>query len=291
MCSADQIAADVARALAEDLGRGDLTAALIPEALTSTATVICREPAVICGTAWFDAVFRQLDPAVRIEWSVQDGERVAAGHILCRLSGSARALVSGERTALNFLQLLCGTASTARAYADAVAGTNTRILDTRKTLPGLRAAQKFATRCGGCINHRMGLYDAILIKENHIAAAGSLTAAVQASRQTHPGQAIEVEVESLAQLDEALGLGVDHLLLDNFSLPELTTAARRTAGRARLEVSGNVALADLAVIAATGVDFISVGALTKHVRAIDLSLRFESLAADSRAESVSPHSR
>lgn len=280
MCSADQIAADVARALAEDLGNGDLTAALVPEDAPSAATVICREAAVVCGTAWFDAVFRQLDLAVRIEWTVRDGDRVAPGHLLCRLSGRARALLSGERTALNFLQLLCGTASTARAYADAVAGTNTRILDTRKTLPGLRAAQKFATRCGGCVNHRMGLYDAILIKENHIAAAGSLTAAVRASRQRQPERAIEVEVESLAQLDEALCLGVDHLLLDNFSLPELTTAVLRTAGRARLEASGNVALDDLAAIAATGVDFISVGALTKHVQAIDLSMRFEPLSAD-----------
>lgn len=275
MCSADQIAADVARALTEDLGPGDLTAALIPEDATSTATVICREAAVVCGTAWFNAVFRQLDSAVRIEWTVKDGDRVPPGHILCRLTGSARALVSGERTALNFLQLLCGTASTARTYADAVAGTNTRILDTRKTLPGLRAAQKFATRCGGCVNHRMGLYDAILIKENHIAAAGSLAAAVQASRQYQPDKAIELEVESLAELDEALSLGVDHLLLDNFSLPELTTAVLRTAGRARLEASGNVALDGLAAIAATGVDFISVGALTKHVQAIDLSMRFE----------------
>ncbi|EAR21005.1 carboxylating nicotinate-nucleotide diphosphorylase [Nitrococcus mobilis] len=278
MCSADQIAADVARALAEDLGSGDLTAALIPEAAAGTATVICREAAVICGTAWFNTVFAQLDPTVQIEWTVQDGARVPAKHILCRLTGSARALLSGERTALNFLQLLCGTASIARAYADALAGTNTRILDTRKTLPGLRAAQKFATRCGGCVNHRMGLYDAILIKENHITAAGSLTAAVHASRQHHPDTAIEVEVENLAQLEEALDVGVDHLLLDNFPLPELATAVLRTAGRAQLEASGNVAIADLPAIAATGVDFISVGALTKHVQAIDLSMRFEPLS-------------
>ncbi|MCO6440593.1 MAG: carboxylating nicotinate-nucleotide diphosphorylase [Nitrococcus mobilis] len=277
MCSTDQIAADVARALTEDLGSGDLTATLVPEDAAGTATVISREAAVVCGTAWFNAVFEQLDPTVRIEWSVQDGERVPAQHNLCRLTGSARALLSGERTALNFLQLLCGTASIARAYADAVAGTNTRILDTRKTLPGLRAAQKFATCCGGCVNHRMGLYDAILIKENHITAAGSLTAAVRASRQHQPRTAIEVEVENLAQLEEALNVGVDYLLLDNFSLPELATAVLRTAGRARLEASGNVALADLPAIAATGVDFISVGALTKHVQAIDLSMRFEPL--------------
>lgn len=291
MCSVDQIAADVTRALAEDLGSGDLTAALIPEDATSSATVICRESAVVCGTAWFNAVFQQLDPAVRIEWTVKDGERVPPAHTLCRLSGSARALVSGERTALNFLQLLCGTASTARAYADAVAGTNTRILDTRKTLPGLRAAQKFATRCGGCVNHRMGLFDAILIKENHIAAAGSLAAAVHASRQCQPDKAIEVEVESLAQLDEALNLGVDHLLLDNLTLPELTTAVLRTAGRARLEASGNITLDDLAAIAATGVDFISIGALTKHVQAIDLSMRFESLSADGLAKPARLRSR
>ncbi|MDN5871574.1 MAG: carboxylating nicotinate-nucleotide diphosphorylase [Nitrococcus sp.] len=273
MCSTDQIAADVTRALAEDIGDGDLSAALIPEHATGTATVVCRQAAVICGTAWFNAVFQRLDPAMRIEWSVTDGDSVAPGHTLCRLSGSARALLSAERTALNFLQLLCGTASTARAYVDAVAGTNTRILDTRKTLPGLRAAQKFATRCGGCVNHRLGLFDAILIKENHIAAAGSLKAAVRASRKHQPGKAIEVEVENIAQLDEALSLGVQHLLLDNFSLPELATAVLRTAGRARLEASGNVALADLAAIATTGVDYISVGALTKHVQAIDLSMR------------------
>ncbi|MDN5848144.1 MAG: carboxylating nicotinate-nucleotide diphosphorylase [Nitrococcus sp.] len=272
MCSADQIAADVARALAEDIGGGDLSAALIPEHATNTATVVCRQAAVICGRAWFSTVFLRLDPAMRIEWSVTDGDSVAPGHTLCRLSGSARALLSGERTALNFLQLLSGTASTARAYADAVAGTHTRILDTRKTLPGLRAAQKFATRCGGCVNHRLGLFDAILIKENHIAAAGSIEAAVRASRERRPDKAIEVEVENVAQLDEALSLGVEHLLLDNFSLPELTTAVLRTAGRARLEASGNVALADLAAIAATGVDYISVGALTKHVQAIDLSM-------------------
>lgn len=278
MCSADQIAADVARALAEDLGSGDLTAALIPEAATGTATVICREAAVICGTAWFNTVFEQLDPTVQIEWTVQDGDRIPAEHILCRLTGSARALLSGERTALNFLQLLCGTASITRAYADAVAGTNTRILDTRKTLPGLRAAQKFATRCGGCVNHRMGLYDAILIKENHITAAGSLTAAVHASRKHQPDKAIEVEVENLAQLEEALNVGIDHLLLDNFSLPELTTAVLRAAGRAQLEASGNVEIADLPAIAGTGVDFISIGALTKNVRAIDLSMRFEPLS-------------
>ncbi len=277
MCSINQIAADVARALAEDLGSGDLTATLAPEDAAGTATVICREATVICGTAWFNAVFEQLDPTVQIKWTVQDGDRIPAEHILCHLTGSARALLSGERTALNFLQLLCGTASIARAYADAIAGTNTRILDTRKTLPGLRAAQKFATRCGGCVNHRMGLYDAILIKENHITAAGSLTAAVHASRKHQPDKAIEVEVENLAQLEEALHVGIDHLLLDNFSLPELTAAVLRTAGRARLEASGNVALADLPAIAATGVDFISVGALTKHVQAIDLSMRFESL--------------
>ena len=282
MCLAHQIAADVARALAEDLGSGDLTAELIPADTAATATVECRETAVICGRAWFDAVFAQLDPSVRVEWTVQDGDRVPPGRIICRLSGSARALVSGERTALNFLQLLCGTASTARAYADALAGTKTRILDTRKTLPGLRAAQKFAVRCGGGVNHRLGLYDAILIKENHIAAAGSLTAAVRSSRQQHPGKAIEVEVEDLAQLEEALEAGVDHLLLDNFSLNALTAAVRRTAGRARLEASGNVEMADLSAIAGTGVDFISVGALTKHVHAIDLSMRFDPLTRAAR---------
>lgn len=282
MCSADEIAADVTRALAEDLGHGDLTAALIPEQATATATVIGREAAVVCGTAWFNAVFQQLDPAVQITWKAQDGDRIQARQTLCHLTGPAQALLSGERTALNFLQFLCGTASLARTYADAVAGTHTRILDTRKTLPGLRAAQKFATRCGGCVNHRMGLYDAVLIKENHIAAAGSLAAAVQASRQYRSDQPIEIEVENLVQLDEALNVGVDHVLLDNFSQHALREAVLRAAGRARLEASGNIAIHDVAAIAATGVDFISVGALTKHVQAIDLSMRFESLTmADS----------
>lgn len=279
MCSPDQVAADVARALAEDLGSGDVTAALIPDDAIASATVICRENAVLCGIAWFDAAFLQLDPRMRIQWRVSDGDRVLPGQTLCRLSGPARALVSGERTALNFLQLLSGTASRARTYAEQVSATSTRILDTRKTLPGLRAAQKYATRCGGCLNHRMGLYDAILIKENHIAALGSLSTAVQACRQRWPERAIEVEVEDLTQLDQALEIGVDHLLLDNFSLADLHMAVRRTAGRARLEASGNITLEQLKDIAVTGVDFISVGALTKHVEAIDLSLRFESMGS------------
>ncbi|HEX5515243.1 MAG TPA: carboxylating nicotinate-nucleotide diphosphorylase [Gammaproteobacteria bacterium] len=268
------VQADVARALVEDIGSGDRTADLLPADRIGKASVIVREAAVICGRSWFDEVYRQIDPRVRIDWQVQDGDKVAPEQLLCRLSGPVRALFTGERSALNFLQLLSGTATIAQRYANAVAGTKTRILDTRKTVPGLRLAQKYAVRCGGGSNHRFGLYDAILIKENHIYAAGSITAALEAAQRLHPNVPTEIEVENLEQLEEALRAGAKQVLLDNFDLDMLRQAVNLTAGRATLEASGNMELDDLPAVAATGVDFISVGGLTKHVRAIDLSMRF-----------------
>ena len=264
----------VARALAEDVGSGDVTAELLPADAHSRARVISRERAVLCGRAWFDEVFRQLDPAVRVAWRVADGAALAPGDTLCELAGSTRALLTGERTALNFLQTLSGTATTARRYSEAVAHTRARVLDTRKTLPGLRSAQKFATRCGGCLNHRMGLYDLVLIKENHILAAGSIAAAVVAARRLFPALEVEVEVEDLSELDQALAAGADIVLLDNFDLPGLRAAVQRAAGRVRLEASGNVDLENVSAFAETGVDYVSAGSLTKHVRAVDLSMRF-----------------
>jgi nicotinate-nucleotide pyrophosphorylase (carboxylating) len=271
---ADDIAEIVRRALAEDVGSGDLTAALLPARDNAQAQVITREDAVLCGSAWFDETFRQLDRAVRVEWRMHDGDPVLAGQILCALTGPVRALLTGERTALNFLQLLSGTATNTHRYVEAVAGTGATILDTRKTLPGLRRAQKYAVRCGGGHNHRMGLYDAILIKENHIAAAGSVTAAVAAARRAAPaGTVVEVEVEDLGQLREALAAGADRLLLDNFSLKRLREAVQEAHGRARLEASGGITLENVRAVAETGVDYISIGSLTKHVRAVDLSMR------------------
>lgn len=263
------------RALAEDIGGGDLTAGLIARGARVRAQLITREPAILCGTAWFDEVFRQLDNGVRIDWNAHDGDRLQANQILCALEGPARALLTGERTAMNFLQTLSGTATTARHYVDAVAGTRAVILDTRKTVPGLRTAQKYAVRCAGAQNHRMGLYDAILIKENHITTAGSVSAAVQAARAQAPtGTTVEVEVETLDQLREALAADADRLLLDNFSLKRLREAVAENQGRARLEASGGITLDNVRAVAETGVDCISIGAITKHVRAIDLSLRF-----------------
>lgn len=272
--SPELIAAQVRAALDEDLGEGDLTAALIAESDSLSVQLICREPAVLCGRPWFDQSFRQLDPGVAIDWLAGEAEQVAANQLLCRIEGNARALLSAERTALNYLQTLSGTATLAHRYAQAVAGTGVRILDTRKTLPGLRLQQKYAVQCGGCHNHRLGLYDAILIKENHIAAAGSLSAALKAAQGIAQGVGIEVEVESLQQLDEALAAGAGHLLLDNFPLQRLREAVVRNAGRARLEASGNVSLETVRAIAETGVDDISVGGLTKDLRAVDFSLRF-----------------
>lgn len=271
------IADTVRRALAEDVGAGDLTANLIPGATLARAQVISREDAVLCGTAWFDEVFRQLDRKVRVEWNARDGEPVRENQVLCTLAGPARAILTGERSALNFLQTLSGTATATRRYVEAIRGTKAVVLDTRKTLPGLRTAQKYAVRAGGGQNHRMGLYDAILIKENHIAAAGSVAAAVDAARRGAPaGTTVEVEVEDLAQLNEALAAGADRILLDNFSLKRLREAVLASAGRARLEASGGITLENIRAIAETGVDCISIGALTKHVRAVDLSLRFDS---------------
>ncbi|MEI7036170.1 carboxylating nicotinate-nucleotide diphosphorylase [Fulvimonas yonginensis] len=272
------IDADVERAFAEDLGTGDATADLLPADAQAHAALTCREDAVLAGTPWFDACFRRLDPQVRIEWNARDGQPVAAGSVICRLHGRARALVSAERSALNFLQLLSGTATVTAAYVAAVAGTGVRVLDTRKTVPGLRLAQKYAVRCGGGHNHRIGLYDAILVKENHIAAAGGIAPAVAAARRLHPTLLLEIEVESLDELRQALAAGVDRIMLDNFTPPTMAEAVAIAAGRVDLEISGNVDLATIGEYARTGVDFISVGALTKHVRAVDLSLRLELVA-------------
>jgi nicotinate-nucleotide pyrophosphorylase (carboxylating) len=273
------LAATVARALEEDIGPGDVTADLVAAGYRARATVVSRETAVLCGTAWFDAVFAQLDPAVSVTWAARDGDPIRAGMELCRLEGPARPLLSGERTALNFLQSLSGTATVARRFADAVAGTGCRVLDTRKTLPGLRAAQKYAVACGGGTNHRHGLYDALLIKENHIVAAGGIAAALAAARRVHPGLVVEIEVESIAELEAALEGGADIVLLDNFTPEALREAVARTRGRpgcaTRLEASGNVELETIRAIAETGVDFVSVGGLTKHLRAVDLSMRFQ----------------
>jgi nicotinate-nucleotide pyrophosphorylase (carboxylating) len=274
----DDLSRTVARAIEEDVGPGDLTAALVPEDREARATVITRESAVVCGRPWFDEVYRQIDPRVGVEWQVAEGDAVGPDTLLCRLAGPARALLTGERTALNFLQTLSGTATATRRYAEVVAGTGCRILDTRKTLPGLRSAQKYAVRCGGGENHRLGLYDAILIKENHIIAAGSIAAAVAAARAAHPKAPIEVEVEDLDELAQALEAHADMALLDEFTLEGLAAAvaANRAHRRPlRLEASGSVTLTNLRSIAATGVDFVSIGSLTKHLRAVDLSMRFE----------------
>ncbi len=265
----------VARALAEDIGSGDLTAALIPVATEAQAQVVCREQAVICGRAWFDEVFWQISESVQVDWRIDEGSEVAPDTVLCQLSGTARAILTGERTALNFLQTLSATATRTRAFVRAVEGTGACILDTRKTLPGLRLAQKYAVACGGGQNHRKGLYDGILIKENHIMAAGSITAAVDAARHLHPNVSIEVETENLPELDEALAAGADIIMLDDYSLEDMREAVRRNAARAKLEVSGSVDLDSVRGIAETGVDYISVGGLTKHVTAVDLSMRFE----------------
>ena len=270
---AQAVLGDVERALSEDIGTGDATADLLPADARAQARVITREAAVLAGRPWFDACFRALDAAVEIDWNADDGDHVAANDTLCTLRGLARALVGGERCALNFLQTLSATATVTARHVEALRGTSTVVLDTRKTLPGLRLAQKYAVRCGGGSNHRIGLFDAILIKDNHIAAAGSLAAAVRAARARHPQLLLEVEVENFAELQEALALGVDRIMLDEFSLDEVRRAVTEVAGRVPLEVSGGVGLDDLRAVASTGVDFVSIGALTKHVRAIDLSMR------------------
>lgn len=271
----ETIRADVARALAEDIGPGDVTAALIDPDARARAHIVSREEAVLAGAPWADECFRQLDPDVRIDWRHHDGDRIAADSVLCTLEGNARALVSGERNALNFLQTLSGTATTTRRYVDAVAGTRAQILDTRKTIPGLRLAQKYAVRCGGGHTHRIGLYDAILIKENHVAAAGGVANAIRAARAAHPKVFLNCEVESLDELHDAIAAGTDCVLLDEFSDAMLRDAVALAAGRVPLEVSGSVNMERVRAIAETGVDCISIGALTKHVCAIDLSMRFD----------------
>jgi nicotinate-nucleotide pyrophosphorylase (carboxylating) len=270
----DGIAETVKQALAEDVGRGDLTAALIPADARAEAQVITREDAMLCGTAWFDEVFHQVDKRLHVTWQATDGTSIHASQVLCAIEGPARGLLTGERAALNFLQLLSGTATQTRRYVEAVRGTGAVILDTRKTVPGLRRAQKYAVTCGGGRNHRMGLYDAILIKENHIAAAGSVAAALQQARNTAPvNTPVEIEVEDLEQLREAFAAGANHLLLDNFTPDKLREAVREVRGRAKLEASGGITLENIRAIAEMGVDFISVGSLTKNVTAVDLSLR------------------
>ena len=272
------LATQVDAALREDIGSGDVSAALVPAGQRVRGSIVTREAAILCGRAWADETFRRLDPQVRLSWHAADGERLGANQVICEIEGPARAVLTGERTALNFLQLLSGTATATRRLVDAVAGTPCRILDTRKTLPGLRTAQKYAVRCGGGDNHRMGLYDRVLIKENHIAAAGSLTGAIEAARRSAPELTVEVEVESPAELEEALGAHPDIIMLDDFSLAALQAAVKLNQARGRpvkLEASGSVSLETVRAIAATGVDYISVGALTKHVRAVDLSMRLE----------------
>jgi nicotinate-nucleotide pyrophosphorylase (carboxylating) len=269
---ADAVAADVARALAEDLGTGDVTAALLPDA-PEDAYLLCKEDAVVCGRPWFDACHQALDPGVAIDWRVAEGDRAPAGTVLATLRGRTRALVSAERTSLNFMQTLSGTATAVAAHVAAVQGTGAGILDTRKTLPGLRLAQKYAVRIGGGRNHRMGLYDAVMLKENHVRAAGSIAAAIAAARASQPGLPLIVEVETLDELRAALEAGCDRILIDDFDAATRREAVRITAGRIPLEVSGGVDLESLRAIAADGVDCISIGGLTKHVRAVDLSLK------------------
>ena len=268
------IIAQVRAALAEDIGTGDITAQLIPAQQSGQARIITREPMIMCGRPWVDEVMHQVDANIRVEWRVHDGDTVEGDSTLFTLHGAARSLLTAERTALNFLQLLAGTATTCHHYAQLVTGTSVRLLDTRKTLPGLRTAQKYAVTVGGCHNHRIGLYDAFLIKENHIAACKGITAAVQQARRIAPGKPVEVEVENFDELDEALRTGCEIIMLDDFSLDDMTQAVKRTAQRALLEASGNINESNLRATAETGVDFISIGGLTKHCRAIDLSMRF-----------------
>ena len=270
----ETVAADVSRALREDVGDGDRTAALIPADTLLETRVISREAAVLSGSPWFVETFRQTDSAVRLSWQASDGDLIRRDQELCRLKGPARAILTGERTALNFLQTLSGTATQAHRYVEAVAGPGAVILDTRKTLPGLRLAQKYAVRCGGARNHRVGLFDAILIKENHISAAGSIATAVRQALQQNAGLLIEVEVENLNQLEEAWEAGAQRALLDNFSLQTLSIAVDRFKGRVELEASGGIDLQTVRAVAETGVDFISTGAITKSVQATDFSMRF-----------------
>lgn len=264
----------VSIALSEDIGSGDVTGLLIPEDEISMATIITRDSATICGIDWVEEVFDQLDDDIHIEWEVNDGDIVEAGQRLCTLSGNARSLLTGERTALNFLQTLSATATIARRFADEVKDTNCKVLDTRKTIPGLRLAQKYAVSCGGCENHRIGLFDAVLIKENHITAAGSIESAVEEARFNHPNLSIEVEVENMDELQQALDASVDRIMLDNFDPKRIKAAIKLTNKRAELEASGGITLSNILQYAKTGVDYISIGALTKDIQSIDLSMRF-----------------
>ncbi|MCY3621251.1 MAG: carboxylating nicotinate-nucleotide diphosphorylase [Gammaproteobacteria bacterium] len=271
---ADTVKRNVAAALAEDVGSGDVSADLIDEAAQTRARIVTREPGVFCGRGWAEETCRQVDPAIRLDWRVDDGVRIVPDDVLVDLEGPGRGLLTAERTVLNFLQLLCGTATRTRRFVDAVVGSGAVILDTRKTVPGLRVAQKYAVRIGGGRNHRMGLYDAILLKENHIAAAGGIASAVCQARRRHAGMPVEVEVEDQDELAEAIAAGVDRILLDNFSIGDLHSAVAATAKRVPLEASGGITLDNVAAVARTGVDYISVGELTKDVTPIDLSMRF-----------------
>ena len=271
---------NVACALREDLGSGDINAELIAPSTRAVAGIVTRDPGVLCGQPWVVEACRQVDAALDLRWHASDGQRLARGSLLVELEGSARSLLSVERTAINFLQLLSGTATRTRTFVDAVAGTRAVILDTRKTLPGLRAAQKYAVRVGGAKNHRMGLFDAFLLKENHIAAAGSIAAAVATARRRHPDKLLQVEVEDVAQLEESIAAAVDRVLLDNFDVAKLREAVAVANGRVGLEASGGITMATVAGVAATGVDFISVGELTKDVQPLDLSMRIVAVARD-----------
>jgi len=270
----DSIVHSIQQALTEDVGDGDITANLIPESEQGHARVISRQTATICGIDWVNETFSQVDPSAKIIWHVKDGDRVERDQLLFEAIGSARSLLTAERCALNFMQTLSGTATVSRHYADMVTGTGVKLLDTRKTIPGLRKAQKYAVTCGGCYNHRIGLYDAFLIKENHIMACGGITEAIETAKANEPGKPVEIEVESISELEMALAAGADIVMLDNFSLQQMRDAVALTEGRAKLEASGNVTDRTLRPIAETGVDYISIGALTKHCQAVDLSMRF-----------------
>ncbi len=276
MIDSDYVTASVRTALAEDVGDGDKTASLLP-ASTSTATVISREDAILCGTQWFDEVFAQLNPDITLNWLFNDGDTIKANDQLCTLHGDTQSLLTGERTALNFLQTLSATATTTAQYAAAVSHTDCKILDTRKTIPGLRLAQKYAVKCGGGVNHRIGLYDAILIKENHIAAAGSIRKAISEAKLQYPDTFIEVEVETLNEFEQAMESEPNRILIDNFSLEDLQKACQLNCGCNQLEASGNITLDNIAEIAETGVHFISTGSITKHIQAIDLSMRIDQI--------------
>ena len=271
---AQLITSQVKLALQEDVGQQDLTADLIPINTQATATLITRESATLCGKDWFNEVFIQLDPSITVDWHFSDGDRIEANSVLCTMNGSARTLLTGERAAMNFIQTLSATATLVQQYTDQVRDLPVHILDTRKTIPGFRLAQKYAVRCGGGYNHRVGLFDGILIKENHISATGSIDAAVNKAQQLHPNIAVEVEVETLNELEQALSAQADIILLDNFDIPTLKQAVKINKGQAKLEASGGITIESVRPIAETGIDRISIGALTKDIRAIDLSMRF-----------------